>query len=130
MATPKIILVVDDERPVAESVTQMLTLEDFAVLIPPFPLTIEDVLSLPFDVLLTDLVMPRISGWELIQAVRAARPLVPIIAFTGHALRIPAKASDLLNEISGANALLGKPFRAHELISTINKWLLVPCDQS
>src|SRR5436190_11689862 len=37
-----------------------------------------------FDLVLTDLLMPEMDGLELVRAVRAKHPLVPVILMTGH----------------------------------------------
>jgi CheY-like chemotaxis protein len=36
------------------------------------------------DLVLTDLVMPQVSGWDVIETIRRHAPTMPIIAITGH----------------------------------------------
>ncbi len=59
---------------------------------------------------LTDIEMPGGSGVELIERIRRQRPSLPVIAMSGHALR--------LNDASraGATALALKPFTGEELL--------------
>jgi CheY-like chemotaxis protein len=37
-----------------------------------------------WDLVLTDLVMPQVSGWDVIEAIRRHTPTMPIIAITAH----------------------------------------------
>jgi CheY-like chemotaxis protein len=39
-----------------------------------------------YDVVLTDLVMPGMTGWEVLAAVRERDPKIPVILFTGSAV--------------------------------------------
>lgn len=60
---------------------------------------------------LTDIMMPILDGFTLIESLRSQKANVPIIAFSG----IPSHASQAL--ASGANAFLDKPFDAETLLS-------------
>jgi CheY-like chemotaxis protein len=63
------------------------------------------------DLLITDYAMPRMNGSELVDAVRAGWPELPVLIVSGYA------------EIPGGAALgiprLPKPFRPHQLASAI-----------
>ncbi|WP_130470985.1 ATP-binding protein [Candidatus Magnetaquicoccus inordinatus] len=76
----------------------------------------------PFDLLLMDLQMPEMDGFATTQAIRAADPgqpysaQIPIIAVT-------AKSADQEEKhclAAGMNGYLKKPYRSHELLSTID----------
>ncbi|GIV97604.1 MAG: hypothetical protein KatS3mg057_2261 [Herpetosiphonaceae bacterium] len=74
------------------------------------------------DVVITDLGMPKISGWDVIKAVRDVDPAVRIILLTGWGNQIQLEA--VLE--AGANALLSKPYAPERLRAllaelTINK---------
>jgi DNA-binding response OmpR family regulator len=73
----------------------------------------------PFDLMITDLVMPEVEGMETIRTVRGSNPEVKIIAISG------AFSGDFLRvaELLGANATLAKPFSADELLGTIRRVL-------
>jgi CheY-like chemotaxis protein len=62
----------------------------------------------PFDVLLTDLAMPRLPGWELIPRLRAGHPELPVVVMTG--FLPPELGPNLLRETGGPMELLLKPF--------------------
>ncbi len=72
------------------------------------------------DLLITDISMPVMDGLALIQALRARRPLLPILAISGGGhgsdRDVLAKARRL-----GANATLAKPFIPDELILMVEK---------
>lgn len=76
--------------------------------------------SQPFDLVLTDLVMPNRDGVELIAAIRRLNAAVPIIAISGgyrtDSLQTIASAS-----AAGANEILYKPFAIADLTSLIRK---------
>ena len=64
-----------------------------------------------FDYLLTDLEMPNMHGYELIERVRARNLTIPIVVMS-------TRVSDKHREAStkaGANAVLAKPVAAHQL---------------
>jgi two-component system, cell cycle sensor histidine kinase and response regulator CckA len=72
--------------------------------------------GLQVDLLLTDLIMPRMGGLELARTVRKLRPDLPIGFMTGYVDR------DVIGEISLDDAtvpILKKPFTIEELITTV-----------
>lgn len=73
----------------------------------------------PADMIVTDLRMPDGDGVELIQAIRALDPLLPIIVVTGQVLReAEAEAID-----AGATVLLRKPLDLSELAAAVGPYL-------
>ena len=64
-----------------------------------------------FDLVMTDLGMPGMSGWQVAQAVKAARPQVPVVLVTGWGLDVPA---DQL-EKRGVDRVMIKPFRFEDV---------------
>jgi CheY-like chemotaxis protein len=64
----------------------------------------------PFDILLTDLVMPRLSGRELARRVRERWPTIRILYMSGY---------DRDQLADGTDELLHKPFTLEELIRRI-----------
>ncbi|HEY5951306.1 MAG TPA: response regulator, partial [Kofleriaceae bacterium] len=66
----------------------------------------------PFDVLLTDLVMPRLSGRELAEQVQARWPKVQVMFMSGYDRDLLADAA---RELRGDIAVLRKPFSIGEL---------------
>jgi DNA-binding NtrC family response regulator len=72
----------------------------------------------PFDLVITDLVMPNRDGVETIMALRDSHPRLPVIAMSGDA---PTRAKLYLGiaQKLGAVRTLQKPFDADTLHSAI-----------
>jgi hypothetical protein len=69
----------------------------------------------PLALLLTDLVLPGMNGFELVQRFRAARPGVPVLGMTGYIDR------EVHDGALGAalDGLLQKPFRPEDLLRRV-----------
>jgi signal transduction histidine kinase/CheY-like chemotaxis protein len=68
-----------------------------------------------FDIVVTDLTLPGMTGDELVKELLALRPDLPIVICTGNALRI----SEEQVKAVGAKSLLLKPFGIEELGSAV-----------
>jgi CheY-like chemotaxis protein len=75
--------------------------------------------SARIDLILTDVVMPRMSGRELVDRVRARKPSMPVLYMSGYTedaiLRHGVRDASML--------LLGKPFTPGDLVSKIREVL-------
>ena len=72
-----------------------------------------------FDAVVTDARMPGLSGVELISALRALRPDIPVVMVSGYlGAGIDRRARD-----AGADALLRKPLVTAELASAMARAL-------
>jgi CheY-like chemotaxis protein len=117
------ILVIDDDRVVALSVAAMLEYEEFDVSIAgDGSAGIEAIEAAAFDLVIVDLFMPGMDGFDTIRWIRARDPMVPIIAITGFMARgvcasegnILAKALEL-----GATVSMAKPFKRPEIVRAV-----------
>jgi CheY-like chemotaxis protein len=103
----QIALLVDDEQPLRTYLSEVLRLEGFAVLEAVDGL---DALSLlrsvrgNVDLLITDINMPRMNGIELVQAVKAEFPDIPVVYISALGLR------DGLHDPRKRMVFLQKPF--------------------
>jgi CheY-like chemotaxis protein len=77
------------------------------------------------DLLLTDLMMPEISGIELIQTVRRTNLLIPIIAMSADADLRNDRSLELA-ALAGAQVVLEKPFAMNRLIRELQCLLAAP----
>ena len=68
-----------------------------------------------FDLVLTDLMMPRLTGIELTQKVKATRPETKVIALT--AAVMGKETNELL--AAGADQVLSKPFKIEKLTAAL-----------
>ncbi|WP_184549519.1 ATP-binding protein [Mucilaginibacter sp. FT3.2] len=76
-----------------------------------------------YDIVLMDLEMPVMNGYEAIFEMKEKYPLIPVIAFTA-SLVDQQMLSDLL--ASGFNDCLLKPFTPQQLLSVIKKHVGTP----
>jgi signal transduction histidine kinase len=68
-----------------------------------------------YDVVLADVVMPRIMGWEVARAARAQEPAPAVILFSGCGFG----PEDPAIRASGADAFLRLPFQVPELVKAV-----------
>jgi CheY-like chemotaxis protein len=75
--------------------------------------------------LLTDLMMPELSGFELIRTLRLDHPSLPIIAMSADADLRNDRSLELATE-AGAHVVLEKPFAMSRLIRELQGLLAAP----
>jgi PAS domain S-box-containing protein len=114
------ILFVDDEENIAEMAQESLKLFDYRVEAMSDP---EDALAVfklnpgYFDVVITDMTMPKMTGAKLAEQLIRIRPDIPIILCTGHSSLIDEERARQL----GIAAYLMKPVSMSEIAKTIRK---------
>ncbi len=117
---PKI-LVVDDEEPIRELLSDLLENEGCRVYLAPGSREALGLFqSTEFDAIFTDVGMPGMSGWELAHAIRERNRTIPIAVITGWG---EAVGSDEQKEAQ-VDWVITKPFRAEkiaELAAEISK---------
>ena len=72
-----------------------------------------------FDLVITDQTMPHLTGKDMVRALRALRPDIPIILCTGFSHTMTAEQAALL----GLDAFCMKPLRIRDLEVTIRRVL-------
>ncbi len=79
----------------------------------------------PFDLVITDVLMPEREGIETIRAIRLRHAPVRILVISGGG---PHRQLDYLHvaEIFGADRSLAKPFRPSELLRAVDALLAAP----
>ncbi len=79
------VLVVDDERDTCELLEMALSRQGMQVTTCTTATdALDKIASQDFDVVLSDLTMPDVSGLELCERILALRPDVPVVLITGH----------------------------------------------
>ncbi len=113
------IMFVDDEEMIADLMKESLETEDIII----------DIFTKPYnalrkfkdnpdyyDLVITDLTMPKISGLELAEKIKEVK-CIPVILSTGSLDSTLEKKAKNIN----INSLIKKPFDFNELLKTINK---------
>ncbi|HSB68423.1 MAG TPA: GAF domain-containing protein [Candidatus Methylomirabilis sp.] len=72
----------------------------------------------PVDIVLTDLGMPEVTGWDVARAVKARIPGLPVILLTGWGDQPTPDGGDS-DPSRLVDRVLGKPFRLEELLGMI-----------
>ncbi len=122
---PGHILIVDDEPAMAELIKDELAEHGFLC-----STTTDSALAVqlidssagttqPFDLLITDIQMPRLGGLELLAHVRKHSPACKVVLITGHSKREHLSQALLL----GAYDYVEKPFRNGELVEVVRRAL-------
>lgn len=112
------ILLVDDDALVRRASTRMLTRSGFAVVDAEDgarALAIAEDPAERIDLLITDLMMPGLSGREVVARFRVLRPGTPIICVTGYA----TEREDDQSLAQQVNAIIAKPFTTTALTQAI-----------
>ncbi len=76
----------------------------------------------PFDLIITDLVMPEKEGIEIIMKLREWFPYIKIIAISGGGYMTPGNYLYMAKGL-GAQRTLAKPFGRDELVSAVKELL-------
>lgn len=112
------ILCVDDEEPVLEALREHFRVKEkiFTTMTEPEKV-IEYLADHPeVDVVISDIAMPGMDGWRLLDEVRRTSPLIPVILYSGWAEALEGKADG-----PGPDYLLQKPFVMKEFFDIINR---------
>src|SRR5512133_3337261 len=115
----KRVLVVEDERTIAESVAARLRAEGFAVdLAHDGPGAVARARAIRPDLVVLDIMLPGFDGLEVCRRIQAERP-VPVIMLTAR-----DDETDLLVGLAvGADDCLTKPFSVRELAARVHALL-------
>jgi len=114
---PKI-LVVDDEKVIREGCREALTLDGHEVLLAENgELGLKMIEQAHFDVILLDLMMPGLSGFDVLSHVKALHPDTSVIVITGYAT-VENSIEAMKN---GAFDFIPKPFSPDQLRVVVSK---------
>ena len=113
------VLVVDDEAAVRRFASRVLLRDGYTVLE-----AVDGAEALEMvqqskehvDLVVTDIVMPRVNGVELMEALKMSHPRVPVILMSGY-------ANTALSEMGIATpcGILTKPFPAERLLAEVHR---------
>ncbi len=127
------ILLVDDEADVRESIGQILRAAGHQVRTAhDGPSGLQACVERMPDLLITDLIMPNVHGFELIEQLRRSQPALPILAISGGGNFWPDKYQpESVHTTSylaaagkfGADTSLAKPFNRRRLLEAVDQLL-------
>ena len=108
------VLVVEDDSAIRQGITDALQFAGYETLQAPNGNDgMAQGLRATFDLLLLDLILPGHSGFEILKAVRAARPTLPVIILTAR-----GEEHDRVEGLRlGADDYVVKPFSVRELLA-------------
>ncbi len=72
-----------------------------------------------YDLVITDLGMPDISGWEVAKAVKEKRPETPVVLITGWGIQLDSEEMSR----SGIEGVIAKPFSKQALVDQLARVL-------
>ena len=115
-STPKRILVVDDNADIRNLISLILTSESYEVLVAESGAELlERIASFRPDLLLLDIMMPYMSGFEALESVRSLPDVhlnsIPVVMITAKSMDEDVDRASAL----GASSYIVKPFRADTL---------------
>lgn len=114
------ILVVDDAEDTVELIQRNLTAEGFTVYTAgSVSGGLELLESVPIDLVITDMKMPKVSGMELIRHVRDNYKNMEVMLITGY----PSLDGAVQAIKTGAEEYITKPFTDKELLEAVNRSL-------
>jgi len=108
------ILIVDDEEIIRDFLSEVLEEYDITLACDGDE-AIARLKERPFDLIITDLRMPKVPGQEVVRAARELRPEARVIVISGY-----SSLHTVSQSVShGACAFLSKPFSIKELMQTV-----------
>lgn len=114
----KRILVAEDDRSLSRSMDTWLTLEGFYVVtVFNGEEALNKLVQQRYDLLITDIAMPRLNGLELIAKIRRLHPGLPILVVSG---KVNETIIADLRELE-VRYILPKPIKPTEFRKIINK---------
>jgi signal transduction histidine kinase/ActR/RegA family two-component response regulator len=112
------ILVIDDEDSVRDILSRMLKTKGHKVVVAPNGEEgIERFRAETFDLVLTDLGMPKLSGWDVGKTIKGINPKTPIAMITGWGVELDREK---LSE-SGIDLIISKPFNFDQVIDLVSE---------
>jgi signal transduction histidine kinase/AmiR/NasT family two-component response regulator len=112
------ILVIDDEDSVRKILYQMLKAKGFEVVVASDGEEgIERFTEEPFDLVFTDLGMPKISGWDVGMALKKINPKIPVVLITGWGVELNREKM----KESGIDLVVSKPFNFDQVTQLVSE---------
>lgn len=110
------VLIIDDEQDIRDNVSSILKKRGFNTTTTDNVVDAENLIrNQKWDVIISDVMIPHLGGFEIVDVVKVVSPDTPIVLITG-------MDRDILNStITKADAVLTKPFTSKQLTDAIEK---------
>lgn len=111
------ILIVEDERPLAEALSEILNnAGHFTDIVGDGVDALDYVSGFSYDLVILDVMLPRLNGFRVVSAMREQGNSTPVLMLTARGT-VPDKVAGLN---SGADDYMTKPFDPAELLARVN----------
>jgi DNA-binding NtrC family response regulator len=112
------IVVIDDDPDVQRTMADMLSFGGHAVILPKPGIGLFEAMGrAEFDAVVTDMVMPDINGWDVLQWIKANRPRLPVVLVSGE---LGNRAGV---QVAAFDAYIAKPVRTAKLLDALARVL-------
>ncbi|MCK5706170.1 MAG: response regulator [Candidatus Aureabacteria bacterium] len=116
--TDSSILIIDDDKHVRDLLSEVFNNEKAKITLTNTGYDgFQALMNSHFDLVLMDLHMPEMDGFEAIKAIRQIDPIIPIIVISGYASDENIENCRML----GANDFIAKPFDLKYLVKRTNE---------
>ncbi|HKC61419.1 MAG TPA: response regulator [Myxococcales bacterium] len=125
MSQPPLVLVVDDFQDNREMYAEYLVFAGFRVTqASNGQEALEQAFANPPDIIIMDLSLPVMDGWEATRRLKADRrtSAIPVVALTGHAMQGHSKGA----MEAGCDSFVAKPCLPDQLVAEIRRMLSTP----
>jgi two-component system cell cycle sensor histidine kinase/response regulator CckA len=114
------ILLVDDEEVLRQLAMTILSRHGYAVVEAAGPseaLEIGGASPASFDLILADVMMPGMRGWEMVERLRPSQPTARVLYMSGYVGELDTSA------LQKVRPLIAKPFKPRDLIAEVRRVL-------
>ena len=123
--TKATILLVEDEELLRAGVQEVLEIQGYKVITAPDgEQALACLAAQTVDLIITDLVMPKMDGVDFVKQLRKIKPDLPVIVVSGSTRNIMQRYGIDSIQVPGANASLPKPFKSVDLIEQVRQLLV------
>jgi CheY-like chemotaxis protein len=113
------ILFVEDEAPARHAFAELLRAEGYIVLEAEDGAEALRMLDeFHFDLVITDLVLPKVHGLNLLDVIRTRWPSLPVVVISGY---VSQHAGEII--LDGSADFIQKPIKADALIQTVQRMI-------
>jgi YesN/AraC family two-component response regulator len=118
----KTILIVDDETEIREVLTSVIGLDPQYIVqsVTNGAEALEVIKQIKVDVLITDLAMPKMNGFELLRRLKVMGKKIPTIVLTGHGDK------NVVHQLKnyGVSDFLNKPWNNDTLMDSVQRLII------